>query len=80
MRLSILQGGHKALQKVFLGIIKMLAGRVPGPILVMSYHPQLFGSHFAACLQEGMRGPSEWSVGEREIFSAIVSKLNRCAY
>jgi hypothetical protein len=27
-----------------------------------------------------MRGPSEWTVGERELFAAYTSYLNRCPY
>ena len=27
-----------------------------------------------------MRGPSDWSVGERELFAAFVSRLNQCHF
>jgi len=27
-----------------------------------------------------MRGPSPWSVGERELFAAFVSRLNQCVF
>jgi hypothetical protein len=27
-----------------------------------------------------MRGPSPWTVGERETFAAFVSRLNRCVF
>jgi len=27
-----------------------------------------------------MRGPSEWTVGERELFAAFVSRLNQCVF
>jgi hypothetical protein len=68
------------MQKLPLGIIRMLCGHVPGPILVMSYQRNLFGKWFANCLQEGMKRATEWSNGEVEIFAAFVSKLNSCAY
>ena len=29
---------------------------------------------------EAMRGPSEWSIGDRELMAAYVSKLNDCAF
>jgi uncharacterized peroxidase-related enzyme len=29
---------------------------------------------------EAMRGPSAWSVGDRELMAAFVSKLNECEY
>lgn len=44
------------------------------------YRPELFGRHFAAALQDVMRGSSEWSVGERELFAAFVSSLNQCPF
>ncbi len=80
MRLELLHDGHRAAQKPFLAIIRGLVGQVPGPIATMSYRSELFGKQFSPCLQEAMRGPSPWSVGEREIFSAFVSKLNQCPY
>jgi hypothetical protein len=80
MRLHILEQGQSRLQKVLLRVIRLLAGRVPGPILLMSYRRDLFGKHFAAAMHEAMRGPSEWGVGEREIFAAFVSRLNQCLY
>jgi hypothetical protein len=27
-----------------------------------------------------MRGPSEWSPGERELFAAFVSRVNQCPF
>jgi hypothetical protein len=80
MRLDILENGHRPVQKFFLGIIKLIAGRRPGPILLMSYRSELFGKAFAACVQEAMREGTAWSVGEVEVFAAFVSRLNRCVY
>ena len=80
MRLDVLEHGHRPVQKVFLRIIQLIAGRRPGPILVFSYRSELFGKAFAACLEEAMRGSRAWSVGEVELFAAFVSRLNRCAY
>jgi hypothetical protein len=31
-------------------------------------------------VHEALRGPSEWSVGERELFAAYTSKLNHCRF
>ena len=80
MRLAILDHGHRLTQKPFLALIRALVGQVPGPIATMSYRSALFGKQFSPALQEAMRGPSSWTVGEREIFSAFVSKLNQCPY
>lgn len=80
MRLQILHEGHRPIQKVFLRVIELVAGQIPGPISVMSYRKELFGKTMAQCFQEAMRESKHWSVAEVELFSAYVSKVNRCAY
>jgi len=80
MRLGVLEHGHRPLVRLQLRAIRTLAGQAPGPALLCSYHPGLFGGPFAAYAQRVMRGPSSWSVGERELFAAFVSRRNRCAY
>ena len=47
---------------------------------VLSYQPEAFGAPFSDALQQVMRGPSEWSAGERELFAAFVSARNRCPF
>jgi hypothetical protein len=49
-------------------------------VRTMSYRPELFGRPFSAALQRVMRGPSDWSVGERELFAAFVSCRNQCPF
>jgi len=44
------------------------------------YRPELFGRPFSDALQALMRGPSEWAVGERELFAAFVSAQNQCPF
>jgi hypothetical protein len=63
-----------------MAIIKTLVGRVPGPIATMSYRREYFGHAMSDAFQDALRGPSEWTVGERELFAAFVSKQNQCAY
>jgi hypothetical protein len=80
MRLPLLCAGQSRLQRVLFGLIRALAGDIPGPILVMSYRKAFFGRHFSRSLQEIMRRCQHWSVGEVELFAAFVSKKNACAY
>ncbi len=49
-------------------------------VRTIAYRPELWGRPFSACLQQVMRGPSEWSVGERELFAAFVSAQNQCPF
>jgi hypothetical protein len=80
MRLEILKSGHRPIQKIFLRIIRLAAGQVPGPVAVMSYRKEFFGKGLSLCFQEAMRRATEWTAGETEIFAAFVSKQNSCAY
>jgi hypothetical protein len=80
MRLESLKQPKGMKQRLGFAVMQWLVGRVPGPILTFSHRPHFFGRTFSACLQQAMRGPSEFSVGERELFAAFVSKLNDCQY
>ncbi len=55
-------------------------GFVSDILRVLTYRPELFGAPFSQLLQEVMRGPSSWSVGERELFAAFVSSQNQCRF
>ena len=46
----------------------------------LQYRRQLFGGPFSDFLQQVMRGPSEWTVGERELFAAFVSSQRQCPF
>jgi hypothetical protein len=47
---------------------------------VLTYRTDMFGRPLSHALQDVMRGSSEWSVGERELFAAFVSRQNECQY
>jgi hypothetical protein len=49
-------------------------------VRTVSYRSDLFGRPFIEGLQESLRGLSEWTVGERELFAAFVSSKNHCRY
>jgi hypothetical protein len=57
-----------------------LTGRDFDVVRTMRYRPELFGRPFSAAMQQVMRGPSDWSVGERELFAAFVSCQNQCPF
>ena len=42
--------------------------------------PELFGRPFSEELDGVMRGPSDWSAGERELFAGFTSLLNQCPF
>jgi hypothetical protein len=67
VRLGVLDGPHAPPDA--LGVVKTLL-----------YRPDRFGRPFSDVLDVAMRGPSEWSPGERELFAAFTSLLNQCPF
>jgi hypothetical protein len=56
---------------------------VPRPLGVLKtlhFRPELFGRPYSDALDVAMRGPSDWSDGERELFAGFVSHLNQCPF
>ena len=47
---------------------------------LLLYRGKIFGDPMSAAFQKFLRGPSEWSVGERELFAAYVSAQNQCPF
>ncbi len=81
MRLSTVERGHRLPQKIKMGVIRLLSRRrVVDIIRTLLYRPEFFGRPISAWTQAVMRGPSEWSVGERELFAAFTSRLNQCLF
>jgi hypothetical protein len=67
MRLSVIDNGPAPPQA--LGVVKTIL-----------YRPERFGRPFSEELDVVMRGPSEWSPGERELFAGFTSLLNQCPF
>jgi len=81
MRLSVVDSGHGPAEAAVLDVIRERSGAEPlGVVKTIYYRPELFGRPFSNALDEAMRGPSEWSAGERELFAAFTSLLNQCPF
>lgn len=80
MRLEKVHRGHGLADKALLGVMRLLMGHAPGVVRTLRYRKAFFGAPFSTLTQQVMRGPSPWSVGEREIFAAFVSRLNQCVF
>jgi hypothetical protein len=64
-----------------LGFIRVTQRREPPDVLkTIHYRPSFFGAPFSDALQTVMRGPSDWTVSERELFAAVTSRLNQCVF
>ncbi len=81
MRLARVESGHAFKQKLILTIIRLVTGeRAPDILRTLFYRPEFFGTAFSALTESVLRGPSPWSVGERELFAGFTSKLNECRF
>lgn len=79
MRLATVTRGNRWPNRAFVWLI----GRTrPAPDIVraINYRSGFWGSPWSDALQDAMRGPSDWSVGERELFAAYTSHLNQCPF
>jgi uncharacterized peroxidase-related enzyme len=81
MRLTILDSGHRLGTKILFALIRSLSRQpIAGPVKLIMYRPDFLGVHLKELTHEAMRGPSAWSVGDRELMAAFVSKQNECEY
>ena len=81
MRLRILDSGHGFGTKALFALIRM-ASRQPvlDVIKLVKYRADFYGDPMAKVTQETMRGPSAWSVGDRELMAAFVARTNECEF
>ena len=81
MRLSILENGHTFGTKILFRVIRAFSGHpVLDVIKLVRYRADFYGRPMSAVTQEAMRGPSAWSVGDREMMAAVVAEANGCAW
>jgi hypothetical protein len=81
VRLRCLESGHEPGEARVLDAIREARGAEPPDVLkTLHYRPELFGRPYSEVLDRAMRGPSDWSAGERELFAAFVSSLNQCPF
>lgn len=81
MRLSEIDRGDTLPNRLLIRFISLVSGmRLPDAARVAFYHREFFGIPMGAWTQAAMRGPSDWSVGERELMAAMVAKWNSCDF
>jgi uncharacterized peroxidase-related enzyme len=79
MRLEILDTGHALGTKILFGIIRLFSRQpVLDVIKLVKYRPDFYGAN--GVTHEAMRGPSAWSIGDRELMAAVVAKSNECEW
>ena len=76
-----MDNGHAPDEAAVLQQIRERMGAEPlGVVKTLMYRPELFGLPFSDELDVVMRGPSDWSPGERELFAGFTSLLNQCPF
>jgi hypothetical protein len=81
VRLENVASGHGLFTKLLLKVMPWMMGfEVPDFVRTRMYRPDFFGRHIGKYFQATLRGDSEWSVGERELFAAYTSRVNQCVF
>ena len=81
MRLQVLNNGYGPGTKLLFALIRLFSRHpVPDAAKLVFYRPDFYGSRAKEFTHEAMRGPSGWSVGDRELMAAYVSTVNESAF
>jgi uncharacterized peroxidase-related enzyme len=81
MRPDVLNRGYAPGTKLLFALIRLFSRQpVPDAAKLVFYRPDFYGSRAKEFTHEAMRGPSAWSVGDRELMAAYVSKVNDSAF
>jgi uncharacterized peroxidase-related enzyme len=81
VRLDILNHGYRPGTKLLFALIRLFSGHpMPDAARLVFYRPDFYGARAKEFTHEAMRGPSAWSVGDRELMAAYVSKVNESAF
>jgi uncharacterized peroxidase-related enzyme len=80
MRLREVERGDGVARRLLIGFISVVSRmRLPDAARVAFYYRD-FGRPLGAWTQAAMRGPSTWTIGERELMAAMVAKWNSCKF
>lgn len=81
MRLQILDRGYGPGTTLLFALIRLFSGHPPPDAAkFLFYRPEFYGAQAKRFTHEAMRGPSEWTVAERELMAAFISTVNGSAF
>lgn len=81
MRLGNVERGAALGNRLFFAFIRVVSGyRAPDVVRTLAHRPEFFGGPHTAHTQAVMRHDSAWSIAERELFAAYVSRINECRF
>jgi AhpD family alkylhydroperoxidase len=77
VRPRVLEHGYGIGPRLLFRLIRLVSGHpVPDAARITFYRSDFYGTNAKKLTQEAMRGRSPWSVGDRELMAAYVSKVN----
>ena len=81
MRPDVLNNGYGPGAKLLFAVIRLVSRQsLPDAAKMVFYRPDFYGSRARKFVHETMRGPSAWSVADRELMAAYVSQVNGTAF
>lgn len=81
MRLKVMEHKHRLRDRLLFRIMKVMTGfAAPDVVKTLRYRAPFFGLQQRELTQQVMRGNSDWTVFDRELFAAYVSRLNQCVF
>ena len=81
MKLRGIQEGAGVVHKLKLKFFELSLRVPPSDVVrVLFYRSAFFGAPMRAYFHNLLRGRSEWTVGERELFAAFASHCNECTF
>jgi hypothetical protein len=81
MRLKRVQTRHPLRYRFLIAMLTLKHRvRVPDVIRTLCYRQEFFGDPYNGWIESILRGPSPWSVWERELMAAFTSRLNQCLF
>jgi uncharacterized peroxidase-related enzyme len=81
MRLPEIARGDTLAHRLLIRFISRVSGiRLPDAARMAFYHQDFAGPALSSWTQEAMRGPSAWTVSERELMAAMVASWNSCPF
>jgi uncharacterized peroxidase-related enzyme len=80
MRLATAQALPLWRQRLFVALTRLSGAELDDVGKSCLRWPHIWGRPVLALAQEVLRGPSNWTVGERELFAAVVSEANSCSF
>lgn len=81
MRLKKVETGQRLPFKLLFAFLTLKNRvRVPDVLRTLTYRPELYGKAYNEWIHTLLREASGWSVGEREMIAAFVSKTNQCPF